>query len=209
MFSLQFSDVLLYGTKSPTNQTFKILGHVPVRSMLTENSEHNAFIIFGGQRAITVSAGTTAEKTLWLAELAKAVADIKGKPHTHLSMGSLRNCSKSHQASLVGISHMTYTCGFSFRFVGRRPRNVWRRWWWCRSGRRRFDTGQDATVAQQHIVARVLASWRHGEPTRSFGHRRESAVRLFAAQVQEQFGLAKTVGRLHVVLPVLLQELPG
>lgn len=91
---VKFSDVLLYGSKSPVNQAFKILGHVPVRSMLTENSEHNAFVIFGGQRAITVSAGTTAEKTLWLAELAKAASDIKGRPHVQLSMGTLKNCSK-------------------------------------------------------------------------------------------------------------------
>lgn len=54
LFAFQFSDVLLYGCKSPVTQAFKILGHVPVRSMLTENAEHNAFIIFGGQRAITV-----------------------------------------------------------------------------------------------------------------------------------------------------------
>lgn len=86
--------MLLYGSKSPVNQQFKILGHVPVRSLLTENAEHNAFIIFGGQRAITVSTSTTAEKTLWLAELSKASADIKAKPHVQLSLGTLRNCSK-------------------------------------------------------------------------------------------------------------------
>lgn len=76
------------------NQLFKILGHVPLRSLLTENAEHNTFIIFGGQRAITVSAGTTAEKILWLAELAKASNDIKCKPHVQLSFGTLKNCSK-------------------------------------------------------------------------------------------------------------------
>lgn len=73
---------------------FKILGHVPLRSLLTENAEHNTFIIFGGQRAITVSTGTTAEKILWLAELAKASADIKSKPHVQLALGTLKNCSK-------------------------------------------------------------------------------------------------------------------
>lgn len=95
MFFL-FSDILIYGTKSPVSQQFKILGHVPVRSLLTENAEHNTFIIFGGQSAITVSAGTTAEKTLWLAELSKATADIKTKPpsSTQLTYGSLKNCSK-------------------------------------------------------------------------------------------------------------------
>lgn len=90
----QFSDVLLYGSKSPVNQQFKVLGHVPLRSLITENAEHNTFMIYGGQKVITVSAGTTAEKTLWLAELAKASAEIKSKPHIQLSLGTLKNCSK-------------------------------------------------------------------------------------------------------------------
>lgn len=92
MFFL-FSDLLLYGSKSPIDQSFRILGHVPVRSLLTENGEHNSFSIFGGQCAITVSACTTAEKTLWLAELSKAAADIKSKPHTQLTL-NLKNCSE-------------------------------------------------------------------------------------------------------------------
>lgn len=91
---LQFSDLFIYGSKSPVTQAFKILGHVPVRSLLTENAEHNAFTIFGGQRAITVSSSTTAEKTLWLAELAQASADIKSRPHVQLPLGSLKNCSE-------------------------------------------------------------------------------------------------------------------
>lgn len=92
-----FSDVLLYGSKSPVNQQFKVLGHVPLRSLITENAEHNGFMIFGGQKVITVSAGTTAEKTLWLAELAKASAEIKSKPHVQLSLGTLKNCSSSEE----------------------------------------------------------------------------------------------------------------
>lgn len=103
--SLQFSDVLLFGTKSPVNQLFKILGHVPVRSLLTENAEHNAFIIYGGQRAITVSTSTTAEKTLWLAELARASYDIKNKPHIQLQLGTLKNCSSSEEGlELCGLN---------------------------------------------------------------------------------------------------------
>lgn len=90
----QFSDVLLYASKSPVNQAFKVLGHVPVRSMLTENSEHNTFVIYGGQRAITVSAGTTVEKTLWMAELARTAHAIKATPPQNLSMGTLKNCSE-------------------------------------------------------------------------------------------------------------------
>lgn len=71
-----------------------MLGHVALRSLITENSEHNTFIIYGGQKAITVSAGTTAEKTLWLAELAKASTEIKSKPHVQINLGTLKNCSK-------------------------------------------------------------------------------------------------------------------
>lgn len=94
MFFL-FSDILLYGSKSPLDQSFRILGHVPVRSLLTENAEHNTFSIFGGQCAITVSAGTTAEKTLWLAELSKAASDIKNKPpNMQLQLTTLKNCSE-------------------------------------------------------------------------------------------------------------------
>ncbi|XP_005178686.1 FERM, ARHGEF and pleckstrin domain-containing protein 1 isoform X5 [Musca domestica] len=105
MFFL-FSDILLYGCKSPIDQSFRILGHVPVRSLLTENGEHNSFSIFGGQCAITVSACTTAEKTLWLAELSKAAADIKNKPHTQLTLTNLKNCTSSEEGlDLLGLTN--------------------------------------------------------------------------------------------------------
>ncbi|KAH8294883.1 hypothetical protein KR018_003853, partial [Drosophila ironensis] len=106
MFFL-FSDLLLYGSKSPLDQSFRILGHVPVRSLLTENAEHNTFSIFGGQCAITVSAGTTAEKTLWLAELSKAAADIKNRPpNTQLQLTTLKNCSSSEEGlDMFGLSN--------------------------------------------------------------------------------------------------------
>nr|XP_029717396.1 FERM, ARHGEF and pleckstrin domain-containing protein 2-like [Aedes albopictus] len=96
MFFL-FSDILLFAFKSPVTQTFKVLGHVPVRALLTENAEHNAFVIFGGQRAITVSAGTTAEKTLWLQELTKAAAAVRQKPNTQLPMVSVKYCTSSEE----------------------------------------------------------------------------------------------------------------
>uniref|UniRef100_A0A2M4BAU9 FERM, ARHGEF and pleckstrin domain-containing protein 1 n=1 Tax=Anopheles marajoara TaxID=58244 RepID=A0A2M4BAU9_9DIPT len=96
MFFL-FSDILLYAVKSPVTQTFKVLGHVPVRSLLTENAEHNAFVIFGGQRALTVSAGTTIEKTLWLEELAKAANSLKYKPQTQLPIVSIKTCTSSEE----------------------------------------------------------------------------------------------------------------
>lgn len=96
MFFL-FTDILLYASKSPVTQTFKVLGHVPVRSLLTENVEHNAFVIFGGQRSITVSAGTTAEKTIWLSDLQQAAANIKYKPQTQLTIGTIKSCSSSEE----------------------------------------------------------------------------------------------------------------
>lgn len=96
MFFL-FSDMLLYAVKSPVTQTFKVLGHVPVRALLTENAEHNAFVIFGGQRAITVSAGTTVEKTLWLEELTKAANNLKYKPQTQLPIVSIKTCTSSEE----------------------------------------------------------------------------------------------------------------
>lgn len=73
---------------------FRVLGYVPVHSMVTENAEHNAFTIYGGQHPITVSAGTTAEKILWLAEFARAVADIKLRPPAQLSMGMFNKIGK-------------------------------------------------------------------------------------------------------------------
>lgn len=104
MFFL-FSDILLYGSKSPLDQSFRILGHVPVRSLLTENAEHNTFSIFGGQCAITVSAGTTAEKTLWLAELSKAASDIKNKPpNMQLQLTTLKNCSEYIKCECIHTS---------------------------------------------------------------------------------------------------------
>lgn len=93
MFFL-FSDILIYASKSQLTQTFKVLGHVPVRSLLTENAEHNAFIIFGGQRSITVSAGTTMEKNLWLEELHRAATNLKQKTQLQISFSGMKCCSE-------------------------------------------------------------------------------------------------------------------
>lgn len=86
----QFSDVLLYANKSTASQMFRVLGHVPVRSMVLESGEHNAFVIHGGQHAITVSAGTTAEKHIWLADISRAIIDYKLQP-SQLSIRVLDN----------------------------------------------------------------------------------------------------------------------
>lgn len=102
----------MYGSKSPATQQFKILGHVALRSLITENAEHNTFIIYGGQKAITVSAGTTAEKTLWLAELSKASAEIKSKPHVQLNLGTLKSCSEFHNKINILIRFDNFLSSF-------------------------------------------------------------------------------------------------
>lgn len=89
-----FSDIFFYGIKSPIDQTFRIQQHLPVKSLLTENGEHNTFSIFGGQYTLTVSAGTTAEKTLWLAELSKATSEIKSNLSNPHNITLRKNCSK-------------------------------------------------------------------------------------------------------------------
>lgn len=94
MFFL-FTDVLIYASKPQFLQTFKVLGLVPIRSLLTENAEHNAFVIFGGGISITVSAGTTFEKNLWMEELQKAAANLKYKtPQLQAGLSGMKCCSK-------------------------------------------------------------------------------------------------------------------
>lgn len=94
MFFL-FTDVLIYASKPQFLQTFKVLGHLPVRSLLTENAEHNAFVIFGGGISITVSAGTTFEKNIWMDELQKAAANLKHKtPQLQSGFSGMKCCSK-------------------------------------------------------------------------------------------------------------------
>lgn len=94
MFFL-FSDVLIYASKPQFLQTFKVLGHFPVRSLLTENSEHNSFIIYGGGVSINVSAGTTFEKNLWMEELQKAAMNLKySVPQLQSGLTGLKHCSE-------------------------------------------------------------------------------------------------------------------
>ena len=94
MFFL-FTDVLIYASKPQFLQSFKVLGHVPVRSLLTENAEHNAFVIFGGGISITVSAGTTFEKNLWMDELQKAAAELKYRtPQLQAGFSGMKCCSE-------------------------------------------------------------------------------------------------------------------
>jgi len=105
MFFL-FTDVLIYASKPQFLQTFKVLGHVPVRSLLTENAEHNAFVIFGGGISITVSAGTTFEKNLWMEELQKAAARLKYKaPQLPSSFSGMKCCSKLLWSLLLALTN--------------------------------------------------------------------------------------------------------
>lgn len=94
MFFL-FSDILIYASKPQFLQTFKVLGHFPVRSLLTENSEHNSFVIYGGGVSINVSAATTFEKNLWMEELQKAASNLKySVPQLAPGFTGLKRCSE-------------------------------------------------------------------------------------------------------------------
>ncbi|CRK98470.1 CLUMA_CG011827, isoform A [Clunio marinus] len=110
MFFL-FTDVLIYASKPQFLQTFKVLGHVPVRSLLTENSEHNSFVIFGGGISITVSAGTTFEKNLWMEELQKAATSLKYRtPQLQTTFNGMKCCTSSEEGlEMCGLNVMTPT----------------------------------------------------------------------------------------------------
>jgi len=108
MFFL-FTDVLIFASKPQFLQTFKVLGHVPVRSLLIENAEHNAFLIFGGGISITVSAGTTFEKNLWMEELQKAAANLKYKaPQLQSGLSGMKCCTSSEEGlEMCGLNVMS------------------------------------------------------------------------------------------------------
>lgn len=93
MFFL-FTDVLIYASKPQFLQSFKVLGHVPVRSLLTENGEHNSFTIFAGGLSWTLSAGTTYEKNIWIEELKNAAANLKYKSPQLSGFSGIKCCSK-------------------------------------------------------------------------------------------------------------------
>lgn len=93
MFFL-FTDVLVYASKPQFLQTFKVLGHIPVRSLLTENGEHNSFTIFAGGVSWTLSAGTTYEKNIWIDELKDAATNLKYKSPQLTGFSGIKCCSK-------------------------------------------------------------------------------------------------------------------
>lgn len=119
MFFL-FSDILIYASKPQFLQTFKVLGHFPVRSLLTENSEHNSFVIYGGGVSINVSAATTFEKNLWMEELQKAASNLKySVPQLQTGFTGLKRCSEFFvifcKFSILLIAFLFY-----FSLIGRR-----------------------------------------------------------------------------------------
>ncbi|XP_070498846.1 FERM, ARHGEF and pleckstrin domain-containing protein 2-like [Chironomus tepperi] len=107
MFFL-FTDVLIYASKPQFLQTFKVLGHVPVRSLLTENGEHNSFTIFAGGISWTLSAGTTHEKNLWMDELQKAAANLKNKSPQLTGFSGIKCCTSSEEGlEMCGLNSIT------------------------------------------------------------------------------------------------------
>ncbi|KAL0281562.1 UNVERIFIED_CONTAM: hypothetical protein PYX00_002510 [Menopon gallinae] len=103
MFFL-FSDILVYTnrTTSPSLQ-FKVNGQMPLRGVMVEESEDRtgtnySFIIYGGNRTLTVAAGSQEEKDKWLEDLYEAIQNARerndGKMLQYLS---LKSCSSSDE----------------------------------------------------------------------------------------------------------------
>lgn len=151
MFFL-FTDVLIYASKPQFLQSFKVLGHVPVRSLLTENAEHNAFVIFGGGISITVSAGTTFEKNLWIEELQKASANLKYRaPQLQTAFSGMKCCSESRHFDAC----KTFVIDFIFILS-----IIWRRTWDVWPQRDVAEQRESANIKKQHSASCLLASWR-------------------------------------------------
>uniref|UniRef100_A0A8C6G8C0 PH domain-containing protein n=1 Tax=Mus spicilegus TaxID=10103 RepID=A0A8C6G8C0_MUSSI len=80
---LQFSDMLLYTSKSVTGAShFRIRGFLPLRGMLVEESENewsvpHCFTIYAAQKTIVVAASTRLEKEKWMQDLNAAIQAAK------------------------------------------------------------------------------------------------------------------------------------
>lgn len=103
MFFL-FSDILLYTNRSvvPSIQ-FRVHGQMPLRGVMVEESPENkmganyCFTIYGGNRALTVAAGTQEEKDKWIEDLTVAIQAAKERGDNKLQYLSLKSCSSSDE----------------------------------------------------------------------------------------------------------------
>ncbi|XP_049801238.1 FERM, ARHGEF and pleckstrin domain-containing protein 1 [Schistocerca nitens] len=103
MFFL-FSDILLYTNRSvvPSIQ-FRVHGQMPLRGVMVEESPENkmganyCFTIYGGNRALTVAAGSQEEKDKWIEDLTVAIQAAKERGDNKLQYLSLKSCSSSDE----------------------------------------------------------------------------------------------------------------
>lgn len=94
----QFSDILLYTSRSQATLQFKVHGHMPLRGVLIEEPDgdlmFNGLIIYGGNRALTVAASSAEEKEKWKNDLQKAIQMARDKSDTKITYLSLKSCSE-------------------------------------------------------------------------------------------------------------------
>ncbi|KAL3280914.1 hypothetical protein HHI36_004141 [Cryptolaemus montrouzieri] len=100
MFFL-FSDILLYTSRSQVTLQFKVHGHLPLRGVLIEEPEGElancGFIIYGGNRSLTVAANSYEEKEQWKMDLKAALQEARDNTDTQVTYLSLKSCSSSDE----------------------------------------------------------------------------------------------------------------
>lgn len=108
---LQFSDILLYTSRSQAALQFKVHGHMPLRGVMLEEPDGDiasfAFIIYGGNRALTVAANSQDEKDRWVADLTQAIQLARDRTDAKLTYLSLKSCSASFYLFFIG-QRITY-----------------------------------------------------------------------------------------------------
>uniref|UniRef100_A0A1B6G4V9 Moesin/ezrin/radixin homolog 1 n=2 Tax=Proconiini TaxID=565685 RepID=A0A1B6G4V9_9HEMI len=97
MFFL-FSDVLLYTNR--VGHLFSVHGQLPLHTLAIEERcdtpTANSFIIYGGNRVLTLAASSEEEKDKWLEDLTEAIDYSKNLPiDEKISYLSLKSCSSS------------------------------------------------------------------------------------------------------------------
>lgn len=95
---VQFSDILLYTSRSQAALQFKVHGHMPLRGVMLEEPEGElaafAFTVYGGSRALTVAANSQEEKDRWVRDLTAAIQLARDHPDAKLTYLSLKSCSE-------------------------------------------------------------------------------------------------------------------
>lgn len=101
----QFSDILVYTNRTTTPVLqFKVHGQMPLRGVMVEDVDEKmganyCFIIYGGNRALTVAASSQEEKDKWMEDIAEAVQHARDKSDgRNLHYLSLKSCSKFYLA---------------------------------------------------------------------------------------------------------------